>query len=142
MNPPLSAIGIRVTDHRYGNGAIGASIVTVATEIFITACAIRMRRPGVMNVATVIYCLRCVAAAAVMAVPLALLHDANIGVKIAVGCVTYSLLSVVVGTVTPSGAREALAEKRSKRQGKMSSEVAGEAGEPATHAIEDSVGES
>ena len=37
----------------YGNGAIGAAIVTVATELFIMCGALRLRSPGVLDRATV-----------------------------------------------------------------------------------------
>ena len=47
LNPPIAFLAIRLAHDRYdGNGAIGAAIVTVLTEIFITVCAMKMRRRG------------------------------------------------------------------------------------------------
>ena len=52
--------------HRYGNGAIGAAIVTVVTELWVMVGALHFRSPGVVDRAEVGRIGRIVAATAAM----------------------------------------------------------------------------
>ena len=47
FNPAINFIAIPLTSHRFGNGAIGASVVTVATELVMMIGAIYLRPAGV-----------------------------------------------------------------------------------------------
>ena len=49
LNPIACVLLIHWADNRYGNGAIGAALVTVATELFILVGALRLRPPGVLD---------------------------------------------------------------------------------------------
>ncbi|MEO6123074.1 MAG: flippase [Ilumatobacteraceae bacterium] len=100
VNPVLNIIAIRVTEHRYGNGAIGAAIVTGATELFIMCCAMRLRSRSVMDRRTVIYIGKCVAAVLAMAGALWMVRSTHLFVKIPVGAVVYGGASLVLGTVS------------------------------------------
>lgn len=124
FNPLFSVIAIRVANDRYDNGAIGAAIVTVLTEVFITTCALRMRRSGVMNRATIMYCLRCACAAAIMVVPLVILKDGGLFVKVPAGAAAYALGSLAFGTVSWSRVKRAIVEIRAKGLGGQGGSVA------------------
>ena len=52
LNPIACVLLIHWADSRYGNGAIGAALVTVATELFILIGALRLRTTGVLDWAT------------------------------------------------------------------------------------------
>jgi O-antigen/teichoic acid export membrane protein len=52
LNPIACILLIHWADSRYGNGAIGAALVTVATELFILGGALRLRTTGVLDWAT------------------------------------------------------------------------------------------
>ncbi len=49
LNPIACIALIHWADSRYENGAIGAALVTVATELFILGGALRLRTPGVLD---------------------------------------------------------------------------------------------
>ncbi len=49
FNPIACVVLIHWANDRYGNGAIGAAIVTVATELIVMVGAIVLRVPGVLD---------------------------------------------------------------------------------------------
>jgi O-antigen/teichoic acid export membrane protein len=100
LNPALDVFAIRLTMHRYGNGAIGASIVTVATEAFIMTCALALRSPGVMDRRTMAYILRCLVAVTPMAGVLWLMSDVELFVRIAAGGAVYAIASLGLRTIS------------------------------------------
>ena len=99
FNPALNVGLIHVTQNAFGNGAVGAAIMTVATEVFIMAGALHFRVQGVMDRNTVGYLMRCLAAALLMIPGVWLVRDTNIVVMAVVGAVMYSAASFVVRTV-------------------------------------------
>ncbi len=100
LNPLLAIRAIHLTDGRYDNGAIGAAVVTVLTEVFIVTCTMFMRPPGVMDRSTVWYITRCVVGASTMIVPIVLLDDRGIVLKVLAGAVTYGVSSLAVRTLS------------------------------------------
>jgi O-antigen/teichoic acid export membrane protein len=117
FNPILAIVAITITDHRYGNGAIGAAIVTVITEVFITVGAIVMRCPYVLDRHTVSFASRCALAAAAMAGVTLLFTDSGLFVEASVGGATYAVASIALGTVSASRIRAAIADIRNGRKG-------------------------
>jgi O-antigen/teichoic acid export membrane protein len=99
FNPALNFGLIHLTQDAFGNGAVGAAIMTVATEVFIMAGALHFRVQGVMDRNTVGYLMRCLAAALLMVPGVWLVRDTNIVVMAGVGAVLYAAVSFVVRTV-------------------------------------------
>jgi O-antigen/teichoic acid export membrane protein len=100
LNPPLAIFFIQLTERRADDGAIGASIVTVATELFMVYGAFRLRRPGVFDGATLRYGARCLAASVIMAIPISLLPDLELFVKVGLGIVVYVAAALALRIVT------------------------------------------
>lgn len=138
FNPPLTIVAVRVADHRYdGNGAIGAAVVTVCTEIFITICALRMRRRGVFDRPTLAFTARCLVAAGVMVGVVLLLDGAGLFVRVAVGGLVYAVAALAVGVVPLSDAKSFASSARSRilgggRDGGDGRDAGDGGGEPPT----------
>lgn len=108
LNPIACVIAINLTEEAYGNGAIGAAIVTVGTELFIMLGALFLRSRGVMDGPTTSFCLRCVSAGLAMAGVIWVADPLWLPVKVALGLICYVLVSMVLGTFRISRAREVL----------------------------------
>lgn len=106
LNPAFDFVAIRFTMHRYGNGALGASFVTVGTEVFIMVCAVSLRSKGVLDRATVLYVGRCLVAAGFMAGVLWKMSDVELFVKITAGGVAFAVASLALRTISVSQVRE------------------------------------
>jgi O-antigen/teichoic acid export membrane protein len=100
LNPVFCVFAIRATMSVFDNGAIGAAIVTVGTELFIMSGLLRVRSDGVMDRATVVAIVRCVAAGATMVPVLLLAGDLPLGVKVVAGVVCYVVASVAFGSIS------------------------------------------
>lgn len=105
INPALNLAAIPLTSRVYGDGAIGAAIVTVITECCMLAGALRLRPAGVLDGATAAYLLRCIAASALMAGPVLLLRGAFLPLPVAAGAATYLACSLLLGALTPQDLR-------------------------------------
>ncbi len=128
FNPPIAFLAIRLANDRYdGNGYIGAAIVTVLTEIFITVCAMKMRRRGVFDRGTTWFCARCLLAAGAMAAAVFLLRDGGLFVKVGVGAVVYGLASLAVGNVSVAAVKGSLDSVRRAGAGEQLTDVSGPA---------------
>jgi len=120
-NPLFNLVAIPFAVHTYQNGALGAAVITVVTELLMMAGALYLRPPGVMDRSTATYLAKCGVAAGLM-VPAVLLASAlphvdggvNSGVvaatiglfaEVAVGVVVYALASVALGTISLSELR-------------------------------------
>ena len=105
LNPAAFAIAIKITEDRYDNGAIGAAIVTVATEVYIMVCAFVLRPRGVLDARAISMNLRIVAASAVM-IPVLLLADSlPLLVQIIIGAVTYGTAALLLRAISPEDVR-------------------------------------
>ena len=100
FNPLLNLMAIPVTAHMFGNGAIGAAIVTVLTELILMVGAVRLRPAGVLDPPTARLLVRIVAASLAMVPVVLVLHDLPFGVLVAVGMATYGLASLVLHTIS------------------------------------------
>jgi O-antigen/teichoic acid export membrane protein len=109
FNPIACVLLIHWADSRYGNGAIGAAIVTVATELYILVGALRLRAPGVLDRAAVENLVRTIAAGLVM-VPLLLVGGSlPLVVQVALGAASYPLALLLFRAVTVDEVRRLLA---------------------------------
>ncbi|MFQ5812218.1 MAG: flippase [Anaerolineae bacterium] len=89
LNPGMNAVLIPITQSAYGNGAIGASIATVVTEVYMMVMALWLLPRDVFDRSTLSNALRTVAAGLIMAAAVLLVRDLFIVVPIAVGAVVY-----------------------------------------------------
>lgn len=98
FNPLVNLWAIPYTQHLYGNGAMGASAVTVVTELLMLVGALILRPRTVFTGSDAFYILRCVVAAGVM-VPAVwgLASQTWIGVVPAVG---YGILIYAMAAYT------------------------------------------
>lgn len=110
LKPPIALAAISWADRNWDHGAQGAAVVTVVTEIFVTACALRMRTRGSSDRFTLLFAFRiCVAALAM--VPAVLIVDrTGLFGKVIVGTLVYGAVSVALRTITPSTLRSGIAE--------------------------------
>lgn len=106
FNPLMNLIAIPLTSHRFGDGAIGASIITVATELLMMVGAIYLRPAGILDRQTIWFLLRCVAASVTMIPVIVLANQTLLGVKILLGVLTFTVGAVVFRLVSVRTARE------------------------------------
>jgi O-antigen/teichoic acid export membrane protein len=100
MAPVLNLVAIPYTHEVYGNGAIGASLVTVLTEVVLFVAALRLMPPGLIDGATARYAMRCLAAGIAMAAIVWPARELPIVAPIALGGLTYGLASLALGAVS------------------------------------------
>jgi O-antigen/teichoic acid export membrane protein len=105
LNPLLNLAAIPITVHLFNNGAIGAAVITVATELFMMVGALAIRPRGIMDRATVSYALRCGLASVLMVPAVLAVGSAVLPVKIGMGVAVYGLASLALGTVSLAGFR-------------------------------------
>lgn len=95
LNPALNLMAIPYFQHAYGNGAIGASITTVITEIFMFTVILLRVAPNTFAWSNVSHGLRCVAAGVVMGAVMWFLAPFGFLPMVAVGGVIY--LTAIIG---------------------------------------------
>jgi O-antigen/teichoic acid export membrane protein len=109
LNPIACVVLIHWADSRYGNGAIGAAIVTVATEAYILVGALRLRAPGVFDRASTENVIRIIAAGLVM-VPLLIVGGSlPLLVQVVLGAASYPLALLLFRAVTFDEVRRLIA---------------------------------
>jgi O-antigen/teichoic acid export membrane protein len=105
FNPLANLIAIPVTEHLFQNGAIGASVITVGTEVILMIGAISLRPVGVLDAPTVRTLLRIVVAGLAM-IPVAIVLEGKPLAVIIVACaVVYGLASFALKTISISELR-------------------------------------
>jgi O-antigen/teichoic acid export membrane protein len=113
FNPLLNLIAIPLTAHAYGNGAIGAAMITVATEfLMLSGGFYLLRRDGVPDRGTIKFVLRCVVSCAVLVGVVEAGEGLWLPARIALGVVTYGLASLAVGTLSATELRSGFVRTR------------------------------
>jgi O-antigen/teichoic acid export membrane protein len=133
MNPIVCFFAIHVADDRWGNGAIGAAIATVFTELWIMVGALLLKTPGVLDRAELARVARILAASALMVPALILGSNLPLVVEVGLGIVAYAVGSLVFGSVDRSDVTGLL--KATRRRGSL-----GEEPETGDVVLETSVG--
>jgi O-antigen/teichoic acid export membrane protein len=100
LNPILNLFAIPYTRDHYDNGAIGAAITTIVTEMIMMFGGFRLRRHGVLDRWTAGYMLRCVGATIPMVVIVLALGDVPLPVKIGVGIAVFIASSILFRTAS------------------------------------------
>jgi O-antigen/teichoic acid export membrane protein len=105
FNPLLNLAAIPLTEQAFGNGAIGAAVITVFTELILMIGALRLRPAGVLDPITSRTLVRIGAASLCMVPVLMVLHDLPLGVLVVVGVLTYGVASLALRTISLSELR-------------------------------------
>lgn len=126
FNPLVNLWAIPFTQHAYGNGAIGASCVTLATEVIMFIGAMILRPRGVFTLRDTLYIGRCIVASLVMAPVILFLaprfsaySHAGVIIVIVCGVLTYAAAAFALGVVQ----REDINKVTALVQAKMGSKV-------------------
>lgn len=100
FNPAVNAVLIPLTQRRYHNGAIGASVAMLLTELLIVACGIFVVGPGVFGRAAVLRLIRVTAACAGMLAVALSWRDLGGPLSVVAGFVTLAVLARLLRIVT------------------------------------------
>jgi O-antigen/teichoic acid export membrane protein len=100
FNPLLNLAAIPLTENLFDNGAIGAAIITVATEVVVMLGALYLRPEGVLDRATRQTMLRTVLASSTMVPVVLALQSTPLVVQVLAGAITYGLAAIALGTVS------------------------------------------
>ena len=99
LNPLVTTFAIHATVDAYDNGAIGAALVTLATEVFVMGGALLLRGPGVMDRQTTLWCLRCaIAGLSIFAV--VAISGTPLLVQVLLGVAIYTVASLALRTIS------------------------------------------
>jgi hypothetical protein len=100
FNPLLNLAAIPITNQLFNNGAVGAAIVTVLTELILLVGLLRLRPEGVLDRPTAKVLGRTLAASLTMVPVVLALHDTPLAVQILAGVITYAAASVAFRTIS------------------------------------------
>jgi O-antigen/teichoic acid export membrane protein len=100
LNPAVNLAAIPFFERHLHNGAIGAAIVTVLTEVFMMVMGLRLLRGAVFDRSSVRFALKCVAAALVMAAVVWLARGMFLPLTVALGACVYFAASFALGTLS------------------------------------------
>lgn len=100
LNPAVNMLFIPVFERYLQNGAVGAAIVTVLTEVFMMLMGLRLLRGEVFDRSSLVVGLKCLVAALVMAGAVWLLRELFLPFTVLAGACVYFALSFVLGTVS------------------------------------------
>jgi O-antigen/teichoic acid export membrane protein len=100
VNPLLNLVAIPASVRAFSNGAIGAAIVTVGTEVLMMIGAILLRPAGVLDGATSRYMIRASVAAATILPTVFLARGLPLVGQILVGVGAYAAASFLMRTVS------------------------------------------
>jgi O-antigen/teichoic acid export membrane protein len=100
FNPLLNLVAIPQTQRVFGNGAIGAAIVTVLTEVLLMCGALALRPPGVLDGSTLRALLRIAVASLTMVPVVIALSSAPLAAQVFAGVVCYAVASLALKTIS------------------------------------------
>jgi O-antigen/teichoic acid export membrane protein len=131
VNPVVCLILIPITDRAYGNGAIGAAIATVGTEVLIMCAALWFRAPGVLDRRTVGLTARILAAGLLMGSVVWAAGAQPLALQVLIGIAVYAAASIAFRTVSVADLRAVLPQRFA------APDAAGPGGEPGSTAVEE-----
>ena len=100
FNPLVNLVAIPASVHVFSNGAIGAAIVTVSTELLMMIGAIHLRPAGVLDGATGRFMIRAGLAAAAIVPAVLVARGLPLAGQVVVGIIAYAVASLAVRTVS------------------------------------------
>jgi O-antigen/teichoic acid export membrane protein len=108
FNPTMNLVAIPLTSRMFGDGAIGASVITVATELVMMVGAIYLRPAGVLDRQTVLFILRCLGAALIMVPVVYFGAGLPLVVKVLLGVVAFAVGAWALRLVSPRTASDSI----------------------------------
>jgi O-antigen/teichoic acid export membrane protein len=126
FNPIVNAILIPITQHRYGNGAIGAAIALALTEVVIGCAGVAIVGRGIVGLSTARRVARMGLACGGMWLVVHLLRATGPYISFLVGCYALVALAVLLGAITP-GERRQLWSAAKRVAGRVSKRSKGDA---------------
>jgi hypothetical protein len=100
LNPALNFVAITYSQTAFGNGAIGASVITTLTELFMLLAGIYLLPHGVFGLRTAKDACRCLVAGLLMALVVAAGREFPLPAVVGVGAAVYGLSSLALGAVS------------------------------------------
>jgi O-antigen/teichoic acid export membrane protein len=125
-NPFLCIFAINVANDRYGNGAIGAAIVMVVTELWVTVGALFLRSPGVIDRTEVGRIARILVASVAMVPVLLVAATWSLFVQIGLGALVYGGAALLLGAISLDEVRDLLQRFTRSQRGQPSDQQSDE----------------
>jgi O-antigen/teichoic acid export membrane protein len=120
VNPILNLFAIPLASRSFHNGAMGAAIVTVVTEVVMMIGALKLRPLGVLDRGTAFFLVRCIAASLIMVPAVLLAAGQPLVVKIFIGTVSFLLGAAMLRLISirscQYAVRETMTMLRNRRQ--------------------------
>jgi O-antigen/teichoic acid export membrane protein len=119
VNPLLNLGAIHFFQTRYGNGATGAALSLLATEVLISAVSLRVATRGILVRQNVLQLLRCLLATAVMAICVYMARSLGLIPQGLIGVVVFGVLAVAlrVPSAEDMATARAIIRRRLRRSG-------------------------
>lgn len=99
INPALNLVAIPYFDHHYGDGAIGAAIVTVVTEVIVCAGTFWIVGLDAFSRGNAAVCVRAAAAGVPMALAMWLAIPLGLVPLMVIGAATYAVFVIAFGAL-------------------------------------------
>jgi O-antigen/teichoic acid export membrane protein len=106
LNPLANLAAVPLTNAVFGNGAIGAAVITTLTEVFMLTVGLRLLPAGVFDRTVGRGALRCVAATLGMTAVVWLTRDLPLPVPVFLGALSYGAGCLATGAVSLGDLRE------------------------------------
>jgi O-antigen/teichoic acid export membrane protein len=114
LNPVANFVAIPLTERLYGNGAIGAAVVTTGTEVFMLAVGLLLLPRRSFAPETLGYAFRTLGCGAIMAVVVAVIRDLPLPLVIVAGGLVYGGAAFAVRLIDVSDVRAILRAARER----------------------------
>jgi O-antigen/teichoic acid export membrane protein len=105
INPALNLLLIPYFDSAQGNGAIGAAIATLATEMFMMAAGLWLLPERLLDRVTLTIIAKCLLASAIMAAVVVLLRDVPLPITVAAAALAYGAAALGLGLISSTDVR-------------------------------------
>ncbi|MCW3036511.1 MAG: Polysaccharide biosynthesis protein [Actinobacteria bacterium] len=119
VNPLLNLVAIHFFQTRHGNGATGAALSLLATEVLISAVSLRVATRGILSRQNILQLLRCLLASAVMAVCVYMARSLGLIPQGLIGVAVFGVLAVALRVPSPEdmATARAIIRRRLRRSG-------------------------
>jgi O-antigen/teichoic acid export membrane protein len=114
LNPSLNLLVIPHAESAWGNGAIGAAIVTMVTELFMMVVGLRLLRGAVFDRTSIGYFSRALGAGLVMAAAVALAPGLTFLPALLLGALVYAGASLALKTASLQDVRSLIGYLRDR----------------------------
>jgi O-antigen/teichoic acid export membrane protein len=100
LNPALNFVAITYSQRVFGNGAIGASVITTLTEVFMLGAGLSLLPRGVFGLSTIKDASRCLLAGVAMTGVVVAGRELPLPAVVAAGGAVYGLACLALGAVS------------------------------------------